>query len=57
MEQRPQVLIVVDPKKEKNAVKEAQAFNIPVVGIVDTNSNPEAIDYPVVANVDAAEVV
>lgn len=57
MESRPEVLIVVDPKKEKNAVKEAKSFKIPVVAIVDTNSNPETIEYPVVANDDAAEVV
>ncbi len=54
---RPDVLVIVDTKKEKNAVKEAQMYNIPIVAIVDTNSNPEHINYPVLANDDAAEVV
>lgn len=57
LDKKPDILIVVDPKKEKNAVKEAQSFNIPVVALVDTNANPETIDYPVVANDDASEVV
>ncbi len=57
LEAKPDIVIVVDPKKEKNAVKEAQTFKIPVVALVDTNANPETIDYPVVANDDAAEVV
>jgi small subunit ribosomal protein S2 len=54
---RPHVLVVVDPKKEKNAVKEAQTFKIPVVALADTNTNPETLEYPVVANDDASEVV
>mgnify|MGYP005840784109 CR=1 FL=1 len=57
LNERPDVILIVDTKKEKNAVKEAQMYNIPVVAIVDTNSNPEDIDYPVLANDDAAEVV
>lgn len=57
LESRPEILLVVDPKKEKNAVKEAQSFKIPVVALVDTNANPEKLDYPVVANDDATEVV
>jgi small subunit ribosomal protein S2 len=57
MEGKPQVLVVIDPKKEKNAVKEAKTFHLPVVAIVDTNANPDPIDFPVVANDDAAEVV
>lgn len=55
--ERPDILVIVDTKKEKNAVKEAQTYNIPIVGIVDTNSNPESIAYPVVANDDVAGVV
>jgi len=54
---RPDILLIIDTKKEKNAVKEAQMYNIPIVAIVDTNSNPEDINYPVLANDDAAEVV
>ena len=49
----PAALFVVDVKKEHIAVKEAQKLNIPVFGIVDTNSDPEDIDFPIPANDDA----
>ncbi len=55
--ERPDILFVIDTKKEKNAVKEAMYFKIPMVAIVDTNSDPECIQYPIVANDDAKEVV
>lgn len=55
--ERPDILFVIDTKKEKNAVKEAMTFKIPMVAIVDTNSDPECIQYPIVANDDAKEVV
>jgi small subunit ribosomal protein S2 len=55
--QKPDVLVVIDIKKEKNAIKEAKSNNIPVVALVDTNSNPEEVDYPVIANDDAPAVV
>ena len=54
---RPDIMVMVDIKKEKNAVKEAQSYNIPIVAIADTNANPETIEYPVVANDDDIEVV
>lgn len=54
---RPDVLLVIDIKKEKNAIKEAQMYDIPVVAIVDTNGNPDNIAYPVVANDDDTQVV
>lgn len=54
---RPDILVIVDARKEKNAVTEAQAYKIPLVALIDTNSNPEKIDYPVLANDDASEVV
>ena len=57
MEQLPGVLFVVDPKKEYNAIREAQKLNIPVVGIVDTNCNPEVLDYPIPGNDDAIRAV
>ena len=57
MEEIPEILFVVDPKKEYNAIKEAQKLNIPVVGIVDTNCNPEVLDYPIPANDDAIRAV
>lgn len=53
----PDVLVVIDTKKEKNAVKEAQSYNIPIIGILDTNSNPEEVNFPVVCNDDTSEVI
>lgn len=49
----PAALFVVDIKKEHIAIKEAQKLNIPVFAMVDTNSNPEAVDFPIPANDDA----
>ena len=57
MEEIPGVLFIVDPKKEYNAIKEAEKLNIPVVGIVDTNCNPELLDYPIPGNDDAIRSV
>ncbi|MFA9288503.1 MAG: 30S ribosomal protein S2 [Weeksellaceae bacterium] len=53
----PDYVVVVDARKEKNAIEEAKQFNIPVIGLIDTNSNPEVITYPILANDDAAQVV
>ncbi|MFP4090047.1 MAG: 30S ribosomal protein S2 [Cyclobacteriaceae bacterium] len=49
----PAALFVVDIKREHIAVKEAQKLNIPVIGIVDTNSDPNQVQYPIPANDDA----
>jgi small subunit ribosomal protein S2 len=49
----PAALFVVDIKREHIAVREAQKLNIPVFAIVDTNSNPDSIDFPIPANDDA----
>ena len=49
----PAALFVVDIKREHIAVKEAQKLNIPVFGVVDTNSNPELVDFPIPGNDDA----
>ena len=54
---RPDIMVIVDPKKEKNALNEAKAYKIPVVALVDTNAYPNEIDYPVVANDDTSQVV
>lgn len=54
---RPDVLVVVDIKKEKNAVKEAREYSIPVVAIVDTNGDPGTVDYPIVSNDDDSKAV
>jgi len=53
----PAALFVVDVKREHIAVKEAQKLNIPVFAIVDTNSNPELVDFPIPANDDASKSV
>jgi small subunit ribosomal protein S2 len=57
LSKRPDVLVIIDAKKEKNALKEAQSYKIPVVSLLDTNSNPEKVDYPVVANDDSTQVI
>lgn len=49
----PKVIVVVDVRKEQAAVREAHRMGIPVVGIVDTNANPEGIEYVIPANDDA----
>ncbi len=53
MEKMPEALFVVDAKKEAIAVKEAIKLSIPIVAIVDTNSDPDIIDHPIPANDDA----
>ncbi len=53
----PDVMYVVDIRKEINAVREARIVGIPVIGIVDTNSDPNLVDYPIPANDDAIESI
>lgn len=53
----PGALFVVDPRKEKIAIQEAHILGIPVVAIVDTNCDPEEIDYPIPGNDDAIRAV
>lgn len=57
MEKLPDVIFVVDPKKEKIAIAEAIKLFIPIVAIVDTNCNPEEIDYVIPGNDDAIRAV
>ena len=57
MKEMPGVMFVVDPKKERIAVLEAKKLGIPVVGLVDTNCNPEEVDYPIPGNDDAIRAV
>ncbi|MBF0911653.1 MAG: 30S ribosomal protein S2 [Atopobiaceae bacterium] len=49
----PQVIFVVDSKREENAIREANRLHIPVVALLDTNSDPDVIDYGIPANDDA----
>ena len=57
MDRLPDVMYVVDIRKEINAVREARIVGIPVIGIVDTNSDPNLVDYPIPANDDAIESI
>ena len=57
MKEIPGVIFVVDPKKERIAILEARKLNIPVVGLVDTNCNPEELDFPIPGNDDAIRAV
>ncbi|MBI5974897.1 30S ribosomal protein S2 [Staphylococcus canis] len=57
MKTMPDALFVVDPRKERNAIAEAHKLNIPIVGIVDTNCDPDEIDYVIPANDDAIRAV
>ena len=57
MEKLPGVLFIVDPKKERIAILEAKRLKIPVVGLIDTNCNPNDVDYPIPGNDDAIRAV
>ncbi len=57
MDKLPSVIFLVDPKKERIAILEAKKLGIPVVGLVDTNCNPEELDYPIPGNDDAIRAV
>ena len=57
MDKLPGVLIVIDSVLEKNAVAEARVAKVPVVALVDTNGNPDIIDYPIPANDDSIKSI
>ncbi|WP_117169683.1 30S ribosomal protein S2 [Paraliobacillus sediminis] len=57
MKKIPDALFIIDPRKERIAVAEAHKLNIPIVGIVDTNCDPDEIDYVIPANDDAIRAV
>ena len=57
MTRLPGALFIVDIKKEHLAIKEAKILGIPVIGIVDTNSDPSLVDFPIPANDDSANAV
>ncbi|MDD5154906.1 MAG: 30S ribosomal protein S2 [Candidatus Omnitrophica bacterium] len=57
MERMPRAMFVVDTKKEETAVKEARRLSIPVIGLVDTNCNPDDISYPIPGNDDATKSI
>ncbi|NLB85180.1 MAG: 30S ribosomal protein S2 [Acholeplasmataceae bacterium] len=57
MQKLPEAIFIIDPRKELNAIREAKKLGIPVFGIVDTNCNPEEVDYVIPANDDALKSV
>lgn len=57
MKKAPEALFIIDPRKEHNAILEARKLNIPVFGIVDTNCDPDDVDYVIPANDDAIRAV
>jgi small subunit ribosomal protein S2 len=57
MKKLPQALVIVDPRKELNAIHEAHILGIPVFGIVDTNCDPDLVDYVIPGNDDAVRAV
>ena len=57
MERMPKAMFVVDIKKEETAVREARRLSIPIIGLIDTNSNPDMIAYPIPGNDDATKSI
>src|SRR5438105_229470 len=57
MAQLPDAVVIIDTPREQNAVNEAKRLNIPIVAIVDTNADPEMIDYPIPGNDDAIRAI
>ena len=57
MERMPKAAFIVDTKKEDTAVREARKLGIPVIGLIDTNSNPDMINYPIPGNDDATKSI
>jgi len=57
MERMPKAIFIVDTKKEETAVRESMRLKIPIVGLIDTNCNPDPVSYPVPGNDDATKSV
>ena len=57
MKKVPEAIIIIDPTKELNAIKEARKLHIPVFGLVDTNCDPDFVDYVIPANDDAIRAI
>jgi len=57
MKQLPGAMFIVDPRKEKNAISEARKLGIPVVAVVDTNCDPDEVDYVIPGNDDAIRAI
>jgi small subunit ribosomal protein S2 len=57
MERMPKAMFIVDTKKEETAVREARKLNIAVIGLIDTNADPDLVDYPIAGNDDATKSI
>jgi small subunit ribosomal protein S2 len=57
MERMPKAILIVDTKKEETAVREANRLSIPIIGLIDTNSNPDLISFPIPGNDDATKSI
>lgn len=57
MEKMPKAIFIVDTKKEDTAVREAKKLGIPIIGLIDTNADPDKIDYPIPGNDDATKSI
>jgi len=57
MDRLPGAIFVIDPRRERIAVAEANKIGIPVVGVVDTNCDPDPVDYPIPGNDDAIRAI
>jgi len=57
MERMPKAMFVVDTKKEETAVREANRLSIPIIALIDTNSNPDLVTYPIAGNDDATKSI
>jgi small subunit ribosomal protein S2 len=57
MERMPKAIFIIDTSKEDTAVKEARRLHIPIVALIDTNSNPDLVDYPIPGNDDATKSI
>ena len=57
LDKLPDALVIVDSRKEENAVREANKMSVPIVALVDTNADPTQVDYPIAANDDAIKSV
>ena len=57
MQKLPDAMVIIDTTREQNAVNEARRLGIPTVAVVDTNADPELIDYPIAGNDDAIRAI
>lgn len=57
MKELPGIIFIIDPRKEAIAIAEARRMGIPIIAVVDTNCNPEGIDYPIPGNDDAIRAI